>query len=63
MVLRYMPGGVVFDVKSNFEVSTGEFYRSVWCKVNAIRNKYLTEVNMKDINCLRMLEKGLEIQS
>ena len=37
MKLRYLAGGSVWDIQSNFEVSTTEFYRSVWSVVEWVR--------------------------
>ena len=36
MALRYLAGGSVWDIKSNFEVSPAEFYRSLWCGVDVV---------------------------
>ena len=38
MTLRYLAGGSVWDIRLIFDVSTEEFYRSVWRVVDAIDN-------------------------
>ena len=38
MGLRYLAGGQVWDIQSNFLISVSEFYRSLWKSIDAINS-------------------------
>lgn len=45
LALRYMAGGSVWDIQSNYEISVKEFYRSVWRVLEDINVAFLKSMS------------------
>lgn len=63
ITLRYAAGGVVWDIHSNFGISSAEFYRSVWRTMDVVNNKHKLTWNLSDTDRLRDLEEGFAKKS
>lgn len=63
MTLRYLAGGQVWDIRSNFGVSVSEFYRSIWTVVDAINNEFPIDLDLSDTERLKGLEAGFARKS
>lgn len=53
MTLRYLAVAVVWDIRSNFGVSTSEFFRSVWRVIDALNEEFPLELDLTDTDGLR----------
>ena len=58
MGLRYLAGGQVWDIQSNFLISVSEFYRSLWKSIDAINSIWTVHFDIDDSENIRTLELG-----
>ena len=56
MTLRYLAGGTVWDIRSNFGVSKTEMYRSVWCVIDALNAEFPIDLDITDVGKLNEIE-------
>lgn len=63
MTLRYLAGGSVWDIRSNFSVSKSEFYRSVWGVVDALNEEFPIDLDISDVDKLKAIEEGFAQKS
>lgn len=61
--LRFFAGGQVHDIKLVHQISNTEFYKSIWLVVDAVNKKLKLDVNFRNVNVLRNLEKGFRSKS
>ena len=63
LTLRYLAGGIVWDIRLNYDVSSAEFYRSVWRVVDAINNTLIISFPLDDVDELQRLAAGFRDKS
>lgn len=63
LTLRYLAGGTVWDIRSNFGVSKTEFYRSVWTVIDALNSEFPIDLDISDVDKLKELEKRYALKS
>ena len=53
MALRFLAGGILWDIRSNFGVSVTELYRSLSRVVDAINDKFKIDLDLNDFDNLQ----------
>lgn len=56
----YISGGLIWNIRSIFDVSESELYRSVWRAVDALNNEFPIGLEFIDTKILEGLEKNLQ---